>query len=392
MDDHRELLLQRVLEEDSFLNLTFKGMVGERLPYRQVTGRLVEIRGRKLWQVSHFTQKQDITKNYDRAEIEAHLHELLTLPFNTLQVRNQDEVLTVQITKKGKAILHRERASAAAEPALAHDAPKLLPIPADPADRFLQQIGLMTPDGRVKADMQGKFAQINEFIKLVEHTGELVAPAEGQPLHILDCGCGSAHLTFGLHHYLNDLRGIPATIEGIDTNADLMHKSNVLAAELQMGASCFTAVPIAEYVPAQAPDVVVALHACDTATDDALALGIRQGAGLIVAAPCCHHHLHRQLKNSPAPFGPVLRQGILKKRMADILTDTFRALLLRIAGYKTDVIEFIAAEHTDRNLMIRAIKRREGKDSKAVEEYLALKSFWGVTPYLEIALGDMLLL
>jgi len=392
MDDHRELLLQRVLEEDSFLNLTFKGMVGERLPYRQVTGRLVEIRGRKLWQVSHFTQKQDITKNYDRAEMEAHLHELLALPFNTLQVRNQDEVLTVQITKKGKAILHRERTSAAAEPALAHDTPKLLPIPADPADRFLQQIGLMTPDGRVKADMQGKFAQINEFIKLVEHTGGLVAPDEGQPLHILDCGCGSAHLTFGLHHYLNDLRGIPVTIEGIDTNADLMHKSNALAAELQMGASCFTAVPIAEYVPAQAPDVVVALHACDTATDDALALGIRQGAGLIVAAPCCHHHLHRQLKNSPAPFGPVLRQGILKKRMADILTDTFRALLLRIAGYKTDVIEFIAAEHTDRNLMIRAIKRREGKDSKAVEEYLALKSFWGVTPYLEIALGDMLLL
>ena len=392
MDDHRELLLQRVLEEDSFLNLTFKGMVGERLPYRQVTGRLVEIRGRKLWQVSHFTQKQDITKNYDRAEMEAHLHELLALPFNTLQVRNQDEVLTVQITKKGKAILHRERTSAAAEPALAHDTPKLLPIPADPADRFLQQIGLMTPDGRVKADMQGKFAQINEFIKLVEHTGGLVAPDEGQPLHILDCGCGSAHLTFGLHHYLNDLRGIPVTIEGIDTNADLMHKSNALAAELQMGASCFTAVPIAEYVPAQAPDVVVALHACDTATDDAVALGIRQGAGLIVAAPCCHHHLHRQLKNSPAPFGPVLRQGILKKRMADILTDTFRALLLRIAGYKTDVIEFIAAEHTDRNLMIRAIKRREGKDSKAVEEYLALKSFWGVTPYLEIALGDMLLL
>ncbi len=389
MDDYRELLLERVLEDDTFLTLTFKGAIGDRLPYRQVTGRLVEIRGRRLWQVSHFTQKQDITKNLDRVEVEAHLHDLLALPFASLHVRNRDEAITVQVTKKGKIILHRERTTDVAGPDLAHDAPKVLPIPPDPADTFLQQIGLMTPDGRVKSDMQGKFAQINEFIKLVEHTGGLAAPADGHPLHILDCGCGSAHLTFGLHHYLNDLRHIPATVEGIDTNADLMDKSNALAESLQIGAGCFTAVPIADYIPARAPDVVIALHACDTATDDALALGMRQGASLIVAAPCCHHHLHRQLKNAPAPFGPVMKQGILKKRTADILTDTFRALLLRIAGYKTDVIEFIAAEHTDRNLMIRAVKRPEGKDLKALEEYLALKTFWGVNPYLEGALGGL---
>jgi SAM-dependent methyltransferase len=388
-DDYRSLLLQRALDEDTFLQLSLKGTISEALPYRQVTARPVEIRGRRVWQVAHFTQKQDITKNYDRAEVESHLGDLLALPFTSLQVRNSDETLTVQITKKGKVILHRERAAEAATPDLTHDTPKALPIPPDPADNFLQQIGFMTPDGRIKAELQGKFAQVNEFIKLVDHTGGLVAPAAAHPLHILDCGCGSAHLTFGLHHYLNDLRGITATVEGVDTNTDLMTKSNALAGSLQMGAGCFTAAPIADYTPTTPPDVVVALHACDTATDDALALGIRQGAGLIVAAPCCHHHLHRQLKGAPAPFGPVLRQGILKKRMADILTDTFRALLLRMHGYKTDVIEFVAAEHTDRNLMIRAIKRESGADAQVSSEYAALKAFWGVTPYLESALGGL---
>jgi SAM-dependent methyltransferase len=384
-DDYRADLLQRALEEDTFISLTLKGAISESLPYRQVTARPVEIRGQRRWQVAHFTQKQDITRNYDRPEAEARLTELLALPFSSLQVRNTDETLTVQITQKGKAIRHRERTAEAA-PALAHDAVKALPIPPDPADTFLQQIGLMTPDGRIKAEMQGKFAQINEFIKLVEHTGALTAPPDARPLHILDCGCGSAHLTFGLHHYLNHLRGIPASVEGVDTHFDLMTKANALAAGLGMGAGCFTAAPIADYTPLTPPDVVVALHACDTATDDALALGIRQGAGLIVAAPCCHHHLHRQLKAAPAPFGPVLRQGILKKRMADILTDSFRALLLRMAGYKTDVIEFVAAEHTDRNLMIRAVKRGAAGDPQAEAEYQALKAFWGVTPYLETAL------
>ena len=134
--------------------------------------------------------------------------------------------------------------------------------------------------------------------------------------------------------------------------------------------------------------MVVALHACDTATDDALKQGIINQAGLILAAPCCHHDLNAQLGNVEL-FQPVLRHGILKQRLADMLTDSFRALILRIMGYKTDVIQFVSSEHTDRNLMIRAVRRTAPGEAAFVREYLDLKTFWGVTPYLETALGDV---
>jgi hypothetical protein len=135
---------------------------------------------------------------------------------------------------------------------------------------------------------------------------------------------------------------------------------------------------------------VLALHACDTATDEALFQGIRAQSRLILAAPCCHHHLHEQLHavTTLHPFAPVFQDGILKKRLADILTDTFRALILRIMGYKTDVVEFIAAEHTDKNLLIRAVYRLPHGNSGYIQQYLALKNYWGVTPYLETLLGE----
>jgi hypothetical protein len=142
-------------------------------------------------------------------------------------------------------------------------------------------------------------------------------------------------------------------------------------------------------MPQAAPDIVLALHACDTATDEAITQGIRWQSRMILCAPCCHHNLNRQLQ-AVEPFNPVMRHGILKQRMADILTDTFRALALCILGYKTDVIEFISAEHTDKNLMIRAVKRDyTGKDrARYIQEYLGLKRFWSVTPYIETLLGE----
>jgi SAM-dependent methyltransferase len=208
-----------------------------------------------------------------------------------------------------------------------------------------------------------------------------------QPIRILDCGCGSAHLSFALYHYLNHLRGIPAALEGVDVNAALMDKGNALSRELGAGDACFFARPIIEHQPEMPPDLVIALHACDTATDEALALGIRCGAKVIMAAPCCHHDLNTQLETR-APFQPITRHGILKERLADILTDSLRALILRMAGYKTDVIEFVSSEHTGRNLMIRAVKKLPAGDAAFAEEYAALKGFWGVTPYLETLLGE----
>ncbi|KAL6764023.1 methyltransferase domain-containing protein [Haematococcus lacustris] len=387
---------------------------------------------------------------------------------------------------------------------LSHDRVKALPIPPDQPHPFLQALGLQTAQGRVKADRADKLAQVNEFLKLLEHTDRLHqllpssplqphqhptstpplesppgagagagagaaegggpggaggaaaatgsgCPAGGGVVRILDCGCGAAYLTLGTWHYLNNVLGIAARITGIDSNAALMAKSNRYCQQLGLGAhqAQFLASPIAGYAPPQPPHVILALHACDTATDEALALGVKQGALIIMAVPCCHNHLHRQLAGSKAmvaPFGPVMGHGILRQRMLDVLTDSLRALLLRIVGYKVDVVEFVSAEHTPRNVLIRAVRRgpagyvsttdtssasksaetadgdteptlsmmgsgSSSNDSSSsgsgtsspgvdklpdqastkvtlqlVEEYKALTSFWGVRPHLETLL------
>lgn len=388
-EDYRAIIKRAALDEATFIQLTLKGTISADLPWRLVTARPILLKGGRHLQVSHFDAKQDITRNYAADAAAAKLDELLALPFRSLSLRSTVEELHVQITRKGKAILHRSAPAHAQPPDLRHDAAKAQPLPADQPDPFLQQIGLMTGDGRIKAGMQDKFAQINEFIKLLEHTGALEQIAR-TPLRILDCGCGSAHLSFALYHYLNHLRGIPAALDGVDVNARLIEKGNQRSQALGARDICFYPAAIRDYQPAAAPDIVVALHACDTATDEALALGIRSGAVLIMAAPCCHHHLNEQLQTR-APFQPVMRHGILRERLADILTDSFRALILRLMGYRTDVIEFIASEHTGRNLLIRALRRagesRRGT-AQAAQEYAALKAFWGVTPYLETLLVE----
>jgi SAM-dependent methyltransferase len=244
----------------------------------------------------------------------------------------------------------------------------------------------MDDQGRVRPSMQGKFSQINEFLKLLEHTGEL-EHFEKTPVHLLDCGCGSAYLSFAAYHYLNNVRGIPAHLTGIDTNATLIQKDNRQSEELGFSHACFLKSAIIDFVPQESPDIVLALHACDTATDEAIYQGIVCESRLIMCAPCCHHHLHRQM-HPVKPFTPLFQDGILKQRLSDILTDTLRALILRIMGYKTDVVEFVSPEHTDKNLMIRAVRRRQKDKARFVQEYLDLKTYWGVTPYLETLLGE----
>jgi SAM-dependent methyltransferase len=386
-ENYRETIKRIVLGDDSFVSLTLKGKVrGEPVPWRMITARPVIVKDRWHLQVSRFDTRQDITKNYTGEAAEIELDTILAIPYSSIQMRTTEADLDFQITKKGKAIIHRYPPSADSLD-LAHDASKALPIPAGQPDPFMQAVGIMNADGSVKAAMQDKFAQINEFIKLLDHTGALDS-FDHSPIHILDCGCGSSYLTFAAYHYINDIRGIAAHMDGVDTNATLIEKNAAYSLELATPEVCFYHAPIIDYVPQTPPDIVLALHACDTATDEALLQGIRWGAGLILSVPCCHHHLHEQLENAVEPFRPVMRHGILKKRMVDILTDSFRALILRIMGYKTDVVEFVSSEHTDRNLMIRAVKRTAPGDRAFLAEYTALKAFWGVTPYLETLLGD----
>jgi len=389
--DYQQLITQTVLDEDTFVRLTMKGIVrGPAAPWQKIMIRPVELRGRRQLQFSYFDAKQDISKNYYGPEARGRLDQVLAIPYSSIVLQTTAEDVQIQLTKKGKALVHRhQHAAAAAAPApdLAHDHAKALPLPADQPDTFLQAIGIMNERGQVRPNMQGKFAQINEFLKLIDATGELER-FERSPIEVLDCGCGASYLTFAMHHYLNDIRGIPARLVGVDTNAGLIEKCAAQAAQLEYDDLCFRNTPIIAYQPERALDLVIALHACDTATDETIAQAIRAESHMLVCAPCCHHDLNEQLSaDSGGVFRPVLRHGILKQRTADILTDTFRALALRIMGYRTDVIEFVASEHTAKNLLIRAVKAVEPGDRQFVREYNELKQFWGVTPYIERLLG-----
>lgn len=181
-----------------------------------------------------------------------------------------------------------------------------------------------------------------------------------------------------------------AHITGVDIKADLLDQHREKARQLGWDKLTFYHGYIADYQPVDNPDIVLALHACDTATDDALALGIRWGSKAIVSAPCCQHELQQQLCQLPAPnpFRAVMQDGILQERLGDILTDTFRASILRIMGYRTDVMQFISSEHTAKNLMIRAVKTAQVGDPARIKEYVELKSYWRVLPYLEHLLGE----
>lgn len=385
MDDYRQLVKQNILNADIFVNATFSGRQrGRELAWNQVIVRPVLIKDERQLQVSHFDEKQDITKNFADTQVEDKLDELLSLPFKNISVQTTQQRIHIQFTKKGKAIVHQHKETAPQPvPELEHNRQKNLLLPADSPDLFLHTTGIMTQDGRVRASMQKKFRQINEFLQRIVEIGELER-FEQSPVQIIDCGCGSAHLTFSVYHYLNHVRHLPAVLTGVDVNESLLQKQAALGQELGWENLRFAASPIVDYQPDVTPGIVLALHACDTATDEALAQAVKWQSQMIFSVPCCHHHLHQQLvkEKEPTPFQSVLRHGVFKQRWGDMLTDSFRVLILQILGYRTDVVEFVSTEHTGKNLMIRAIKTDRTGNRQAVEEYMALRDFWQVQPYL----------
>ena len=391
MDDFRQQVKNSILDEAMFIRAVFSGQQrGQAGPWKKVVIRPVLIKGSRHIQISHFDSKKDVTKNYSGPQLAKQLDEVLSIPFKSIQVEAKNDSYQIQITKKGKAIVHRHKtARQHKKPSLQHDRRKNLLLPADKADPFLQQIGIMTQNGKVKADKQGKFKQINEFLKLIVETGEL-EKIDKSPLNIIDCGCGSAYLTFAVYHYLNHILKLPAQMVGIDVNELLLAQQAKQSHELGWQDLSFQVSNIIDFQPDTLPDVVLALHACDTATDEALAQAIKWQSEMIFVAPCCHHHLQQQMttKSSPSQFTPIVRHAALKERLGDILTDGFRSLVLQIMGYRTDIAEFVSTEHTGKNLLIRAVKTGKPGNKRAAKEYEALKSFWEVAPYLEQLLTE----
>jgi SAM-dependent methyltransferase len=303
---------------------------------------------------------------------EAAVDELLAEPFGNWHVETATGTLQLRVTKKGEAQLHRSAAAAPA-PSTSHDREKEYLL--DPGDPLFDAVG----------GNAAKRRQIDAFLRALESTLDDVP--EG-PLRVVDLGCGNAYLSFAAYRYLSG-RGGDVSLIGVDVRADQRARNTAIAERLGCADRVrFEAGTILD-APLDGADVVLALHACDTATDEALARGVRWRARYILAAPCCHHDIAAQLRGRPAPdpYQIITRQPILRERFADVLTDSLRAALLRLHGYRVDVVEFVDSRHTPRNLLLRA--RRTGApatpDQRA--EYAALTTAWGVTPALERLLG-----
>lgn len=389
-DSLRQLVSQAVLGPD-FRRATFGGTPrgNGSCPWVRIVIRPVELHGQRHLQFSYFDAKKNITKNVQGPASAASLAELLEFGFAGIHVSTRTEEIDVRTTKKGKIQIGRRRVEPDEVEPQPHNRVKDVPLPEGQSNRLLQAMGIVTHDGRVRPTMRAKFTQINEFLKQLGHVlDEDWARSLGRELEILDCGCGSSYLTLAAHHYLNDVRSIPARILGVDVNEEVIRKSMARSEHLGAEQLRFVCERIAALEAR--PDIVLALHACDTASDEAIAQAIRSEAQLLLCVPCCHHHLNEQIR-AEGPAGtlrPLLRHGILQQRTADLVTDAFRALTLRVMGYRTDVVEFVSPEHTSRNLMLRAIRGLPSGESSFVKEYLELRRFWGVTPYLEKVLGE----
>jgi SAM-dependent methyltransferase len=249
---------------------------------------------------------------------------------------------------------------------------------------FLVELGVMSADGRVRARRYGKFRQVNRFLELVEDVLPAL-PAEG-PLRVVDFGSGKSYLTFALHHLLHEVHGREVDLVGLDLKRDVVDTCSALAERLDADGLRFETGDIAGFEAAGPVDLVVSLHACDTATDEAIAQAVRWEARAILAVPCCQHELLGQIESRE--LAPLLGHGVLKERFAAEVTDAVRAHLLGLAGYDVQVLEFVELEHTAKNVLIRAVRRPARDRTRLAAEYSSIKAALGIDPALERLLGD----
>ena len=380
---------RRVLDEPGFMTLTQVVRYGGQV--HRASLRPVGIKGVRFLQFETIEKNHAVVHNLENAEAAAKLDKLLAKSgARELHLVTATGDLHVRITRKGKALVSRSKPMAReVVEAPEHDHVKSQPLTQFDSAPFLRAVDIMDVDGRIKASMRGKYDQINEFLKLLD--GVVAGHEAGTPMVVVDCGCGKSYLTFAAYFYLTYKHGLSVQVRGIEHNADLVASASKKAADLGV-------VQDVRFVQAELesceldvrPEVVLSLHACDTATDEALARAVEWGSRAILCSPCCQHDLQRSGMTGGGPMSAVMRHGILRERLADILTDTFRAQILRILGFRVNIVEFVSAEATARNILLRAEYAIKPGQAQAVTEYLELRDFWKVTPHLETRLREKL--
>ena len=332
----------------------------------------VLIKGEEKLQIQSTDGRQVTTKNLSANEI--NFAEFLGQGFANLLAESTSESYSVRISKKDEALVTIGRVKL--ERDLAHDRQKQRLLPED--NRIFALLGMHDGHKRIKPSKMDKYRQVEEFLRLLKPTLDNEVGAQSE-ISIVDLGCGHAYLTFSVQEYLNSATQ-KVKVLGVDEREESKRHNDQIANSLGVDAQ-FLVAKIAD-TPSQAVDIAIALHACDTATDDSIAWAVKNSAKVIMLAPCCHHDLQAQVDLVPEPWSLLTRHGVVSERLIDLMTDSLRAQILKLLGYRVDIVEFIGGEHTPRNIMIRAVKTGVKVDPAEVDRYQAMLADWKIAPHL----------
>ena len=332
----------------------------------------VLIKGEEKLQIQSTDGRQVTTKNLSANDLD--FADFLGQGFANLLAESTSESYSVRISKKDEALVTIGRVKL--ERDLTHDRQKQRLLPED--NRIFALLGMHDGYKRIKPSKMDKYRQVEEFLRLLKPTLDNEVGAQSE-ISIVDLGCGHAYLTFAVQEYLNsDTQKVK--ILGVDEREESKRHNDQIANSLGADAQ-FLVAKIAD-TPAQPVDIAIALHACDTATDDSIAWAVKNSAKVIMLAPCCHHDLQAQIDLVPEPWSLLTRHGVVSERLIDLMTDSLRAQILKLLGYRVDIVEFIGGEHTPRNIMIRAVKTGVKVDEAEVARYQAMLADWKIAPHL----------
>lgn len=355
---------------DQFLNENLLQMIVSRpkkgAGLQKVRLRPLLLKGRLTFQAEEQRGKQAFHRNLDQEQARVYLTELLESELSQLEAASPAGQATVLVSKKGTVTVKikktaRIQAPDTAAVSLSHNRRKKYVLEEGKPVPFLVDLGVMTADGRVVHSKYDKFRQINRFLEFIEDI--LPNLDRNRESVIIDFGCGKSYLTFAMYYYLKELKGYPVRIIGLDLKKDVIERCGRLSRQYGFDGLSFCHGDIGSFEGVEQVDMVVTLHACDTATDYALEKAVRWGAKVILSVPCCQHELNGQMENRL--MQPVFQYGLIRERMAALYTDALRAQILESRGYRTQILEFIDMEHTPKNLLIRAVRQGKPKDNGA---------------------------
>lgn len=332
---------------------------------RKIDVRPFEERGKRMFQFAEYRNNQVFHRNLEKDQAVEYTQDLLMTSYRQMELNTCDKKYFVLVSKKGKVTIKSKAQTRQMKIELTHNRKKQYILPENEIIPFLVELGVQTPEGKIKDKKIKKFRQINRFLEFVQDI--LPELPNDRPVTIVDFGCGKSYLTFALYYFLKIQNGYPVRMIGLDLKADVIRHCNELAERFGYPELTFLQGDIGSYDGVDQVDLVVTLHACDTATDFALEKAVRWGARVILSVPCCQHEVNGQIKNEL--LQPILKYGIVKERVSALVTDAIRANLLEQCGYAVQILEFIDLEHTPKNLLIRAVRNGRGAcDEKRVQE------------------------